>query len=151
LGHQHTELKDVIGRALDTVGSEMQANEIICKCDFSGETVVFVEPTQIEQAIVNLASVAVNAMKNTDGPRELRVSTALQGSHAVLSLSDSSAGIQADVRDAIFDPTYTEKEGGRGIRLAIARTIAQLHGGSLDIASSDAVGTTMFLRLPVAR
>ncbi len=151
LGVQNTELKELVGRALDLIGPEMRANNVTCQCDFSGESVVCVEAPQIEQAIVNLASVAISEMKNTEGPRELRLSAVRQGTHVQLSLSDTSLGIQPDAQDAIFDPTYTAKDGGRGIKLAIARTIAQLHGGSLDIARSDAAGTTMFLRLPVAR
>jgi len=88
-------------------------------------------------------------MKKVQGPRRLNISSTMLDNELVISLSDSGQSIPLEARDAIFDPSYSSKQGGRGIKLAIARTIAQLHGGNLEIARSDDRGTTMLFKLPL--
>jgi signal transduction histidine kinase len=56
----------------------------------------------------------------------------------------------ADVRDRIFEPFFSTKEGGTGLGLAVSKQILQAHGGSIDCQSSPGGGTTFVVRLPKA-
>lgn len=144
----HFDLEDVISGALLMIDADLRACNVDSICDLSAGKVVYADRMQIEHAVSNLISIAVDAMKEVNRPRNLRISSELQDKHLVLAVSDSGLDIPLEARDAIFDPLYTTKQGSRGIKLAIARTIAQLHGGSLEIARYDGCGTTMLLKLP---
>jgi signal transduction histidine kinase len=98
-----------------------------------------------------------NAFKYT--PRGGSVSVALKrrGSDWVCSVSDSGIGVPPDVRGRIFDrffranPTTTanvERSEGAGLGLAIARSILDLHHGTLTLAHSEPGFTTFELSIP---
>jgi signal transduction histidine kinase len=68
-----------------------------------------------------------------------------------LSLRDDGPGIPDGLRNQLFQPFHAStKKDGAGLGLAIARDIAQAHGGSLTLASSSAQGTEFHLDLPGA-
>ena len=65
-------------------------------------------------------------------------------------IRDDGPGIPPEVRDKIFYPFVTTKEGGSGIGLAMARKIIECHHGMIDVAVGERGGTAFTLRLPVA-
>lgn len=145
-----SDLQVIVADALQSLATELSAAKIQCQCDFSLSTLVHANANQVQRAIVSVISIAVEAMKATEGARILTISSTMEDRFCVLSFSDTGKAIPAEARDAIFDPSYTSKQGNRGIKLAIARTIMQLHGGTLDIARSTTDFTTMLLKLPAA-
>lgn len=149
-GEQASDLQAIVLEALDTLAHDLGEASVQSHCNIPAGILVQANAKQIQQAIVNVVSIAVDAMKAVDTPRKLTISGSAQDRYFVLAFSDTGEAIPVDARDAIFDPLYTAKHGNRGIKLAIARTIAQLHGGSLDIARSKTDGTTMLLKLPTA-
>jgi len=108
-------------------------------------------PVQLEQIIVNLL---INGYEAMDGvPRDERVmtinsATTETGNRVYVSVADSGEGIPADKIGRIFDTFYTSKLDGMGLGLALSRSIAENHGGSLRAESSDANGATFYLELP---
>ncbi len=144
------DLQAIVIEALEAIAPDLQDASVQSYCDIPREMLVRGNAKQIQQAIVNVVSIAFDAMKAVDTPRKLTISNATQDKFFVLAFSDTGETIPVGARDAIFDLSYTAKQGHRGVKLAIARTIAQLHGGSLDVARSETDGTTMLLRLPMA-
>lgn len=142
------DLQDVIASALEQLAPDLLEAKVRIDCDLSVGSEVLATARQIEQAIVNLISIAADSMQQTSHQRKISISSTMQDRYLVLSISDTGPSIPSEGRDAIFDPSYTAKEGNKGVKLAIARTIAQLHGGNLEIARSDDEGTTMLLKLP---
>jgi signal transduction histidine kinase len=70
----------------------------------------------------------------------------------VIAISDTGAGIPAEVRDRVFDPFFTTKEVGRGTGqgLAIARSVVvDKHGGTIAFETKVGSGTTFTIRLPL--
>jgi signal transduction histidine kinase len=149
-GEQTSDLQAIVLEALDTLAQDLGEASVQTHCNIPPGILVHANANQIQQAIINVISVAVDAMRAVDTSRKLTVSGSAQDRYFVLALSDTGEAIPVDARDAIFDPLYTVKHGNRGIKLAIARTIAQLHGGSLDIARSKTDGATMLLKIPTA-
>ena len=144
-----TDLQAVVTDTLKVLEADLRTAGIQCQCELSSSILVEADDKQIQQAIMNVVSISVEALKAVDVSRFLRISSSKEDNFCVLSFSNTGEVIPADARDAIFDPSYTAKQGSRGVKLAIARTIAQLHGGTLDIARASTDCTTMLLRLPL--
>lgn len=110
-----------------------------------------VDPEQLRQVFVNLINNAVEAMP--DGG-ELRVAAARQRRTGremlVVTLSDTGPGMPHDVRERIFEPFFTTKAEGTGLGMCIAASIMARHGGTLNLESSDAHGTTWSVCIPLA-
>ncbi|MEN0068217.1 MAG: ATP-binding protein, partial [Myxococcota bacterium] len=64
-----------------------------------------------------------------------------------VAVSDTGAGIDADVREKLFVPFFTTKQGGTGLGLPICRRIVEAHGGELDVHSVSGQGSTFVVRL----
>lgn len=100
-----------------------------------------------------------NAIKYTPGGGTVRVSLQSNGSSCSLAITDTGLGIPAELQPRIFErffradqarSRHAGKNGsGAGLGLAIARWIAELHGGRLVLDSSDQNGTTFVISLPL--
>jgi two-component system nitrogen regulation sensor histidine kinase GlnL len=112
---------------------------------------------QLIQALLNIAR---NAMQAIGGEGRLTIRTrALMNfiigtdSHRLvvsIEFEDDGPGIAADIRDSIFYPLVTDRDGGAGLGLPLAQEIVQRHGGLIEFESEP--GRTVFMvRLPVRR
>lgn len=72
------------------------------------------------------------------------------GRYVRLSVTDTGAGIPADILPRIFDPYFSTKKGARGLGLATTHSIVNKHGGSIEATSTPGKGATFTLWLPVA-
>lgn len=104
---------------------------------------------QLQQIIVNLILNAVHAMEHTPPERrtiQLEVSGRLD--ETVLAIEDMGHGLQPGDEDRVFESFYTTKTTGMGIGLAVCRSIADAHGGSIE-AIALPEGARFELKLPV--
>jgi signal transduction histidine kinase len=119
----------------------------------------FVDPSQLELALMNLVINSRDAMPNGGavsvhlanrrhaGSPELRA-----GRYVVLTVSDNGVGIAADVLPLVLEPFFTTKDVGRGtgLGLSMAYGFAKQSGGLLQISSTVGAGTSVELWLPKA-
>jgi signal transduction histidine kinase len=110
---------------------------------------VRVDPLQLEQALLEIVSNAIDAMPR--GGR-LRIGASANGSHAdaarvTLEVQDTGPGIPPQVLPSICEPFFTTRPEGTGLGLAIAKRYVEQNGGTLEISSSSG-GTTVRVRLP---
>lgn len=117
-------------------------------------------PHWIETDGVKLRQIASNLISNAlkftaSGAVDVRLSVTDDGRNLRLSVGDSGIGIAAEKLEAVFEPFVQGDEsiarcyGGTGLGLAIARQLAQLLGGTLDLASRAGTGSTFTLVLPL--
>lgn len=111
------------------------------------------DPLRIRQVFVNLVA---NAIRYTPQPGRIWVTASLEGTEAVVQVSDQGVGIAPDMLDRIFE-MFTQvrtpsSNGGLGVGLALVKTIIELHGGSVQ-ARSEGVGkgSEFTVRLPLRR
>ena len=123
---------------------------------------VLVDPTQLEQVIVNLVINARDAMPDggtlTIRTCAIEVTTAetdlasgmTAGPYLELAVSDTGVGIQPGVRDHIFEPFFTTKGPGKGTGLGLSMVdgIVRQSGGHVSVQSEPGVGSTFRIRLP---
>ena len=120
-------------------------------------------PLVVEADREELRRVCINLLKNAlqaipaDRTPTIHVATMKQAptaSHpqgcAELTVRDNGTGISTDERDKIFQPNFSTKTSGTGLGLAIAhKTITELEG-SITFTTTEGVGTTFRIRLPLA-
>jgi signal transduction histidine kinase len=106
--------------------------------------------SQIDQVFLNLLA---NAAQAIDGEGEITIETRLDGGMAVITITDSGAGLAPDVIGRIFDPFFTTKPVGEGtgLGLSISYEIVKKHRGEVTAASPPGGGAVFTVRLPVAR
>ena len=108
--------------------------------------------TRLRQVLTNLIE---NAVKYSPEGGEVRVSAAAANGAVEIAVRDSGPGIPRDQQGRIFEKFgRADVEGGSkpgtGLGLFIARSIAEAHGGSLDVSSGGEPGATFVLTLPAA-
>ncbi len=102
---------------------------------------------KLRQALRNLLVNAADAMGNK-GPLKLILD--FDEGEIVATVSDSGPGISSEVRQKVLDPFFTTRAEGTGLGLALVSTIAQLHGGNVQIHSepSPLGGAQISLHIP---
>jgi PAS domain S-box-containing protein len=106
----------------------------------------------LNQVFLNLIVNAADAIADTGEPGIIGVTTALDGNHAVIAISDTGGGIPDGVLSKIFDPFFTTKDVGRGSGqgLPLVRAVVQEgHAGTLTVDTAVGTGTTFTIRLPI--
>jgi signal transduction histidine kinase len=108
---------------------------------------VSVDPVQIGQVILNLATNAVQAIA-ARGTVTLTVER--NGAGVRLAVSDTGGGIAPEDRDKVFEPLFTTKARGIGLGLAVSRALTESNQGRLTLERTSPEGTTFVLELPAA-
>ena len=105
---------------------------------------------QLQQLLLNLIVNAADAMEAIPvSERQLTISTARSGLQIQLCVADRGPGIAAGEMENVFDPFWSTKAGGMGMGLAICRTIALAHGGSLASSNTPGGGAVFCVLLPL--
>ncbi|WP_122553839.1 ATP-binding protein [Pseudomonas viridiflava] len=142
------ELKDLIERSLGPM--------IVVEVDIPDSLpAVFVDPHQLELAILNLTVNARDALE--DGGR-VKISARADslktrtGNHVRLTVSDNGCGMSEDTLKHCVEPFYSTKGVGKGtgLGLSMVQGLALQSGGEFDIRSKPGQGTEVTLWLPVA-
>ncbi len=110
---------------------------------------VQVDPVQIEQALLEIISNAIDAMPQ-GGRLGIRASVdgkSEAGKLVMIDITDTGSGIPASVLPSVCEPFFTTREEGTGLGLAIAKRYVDQNGGRLNIESRPG-STTVSLWLP---
>jgi len=144
--HLLQEVRDLLARSLEKSAIRLDVEP-------SNPIWVSADHQQIKQVIINLVQNAAESICR-NGTITLRAhasNEALDGGLApvaILSLTDTGAGISPEVEKRMFDPFFTTKEGGTGLGLAVAARIVAAHGGILRYRTRLNQGTTFEIVLP---
>ena len=117
-----------------------------------GSLAVNGDVSQLDRVVMNLLS---NAAKFTSPGGRIRVTAARDGDAAVISVSDTGIGIPDKDKDALFSRFFRASNAvrrsipGTGLGLTIVGTIVAEHGGEVAVHSTEGVGTTVTVRLPL--
>ena len=123
------------------------------------------DPTQVHQLLINLCTNAADAMrehggilsvelgaKTLDGAEPAIQADIPPGRYVVLTVADTGAGMDPQVKERIFDPFFTTKSVGRGtgMGLSVVHGIVSGHGGFIQVESEPGRGTVFYVYLPAS-
>lgn len=145
----HSNIKDIINRAVKLMAHHFKINNIAIKLNFpSDDLYTECDAQRIEQALIAILVNAVEAM--TEGGT-ITISVAKELDNAVIRISDEGKGIPPEVLPHIFEPFFTTKDKVKdtGLGLAVVYGIIQQHGGKVLVEQTSINGTTFKLSLPI--
>jgi C4-dicarboxylate-specific signal transduction histidine kinase len=143
----NTAIREVIGL---TRGEALKTGVAVRTELAGGLPLIQGDRVQLQQVMLNLIVNAIEAMSGMDeGPRELLISTAKEGSDVRVAVRDWGPGLAPAEFERLFEAFYTTKPSGLGLGLSICRSIVEAHGGRLWASANAPRGATFQLALPI--
>lgn len=155
----HALLEEVASLLTHSVGPDIR---IRCRLAAT-EAAVFAEPAQLQNALLNLAVNARDAMpdggelafetENEEVPAEAARDLEVKpGTYLKLSVRDTGVGIEPELLERVFEPFFTTKDigAGSGLGLPAVHGTLRAHGGAYRLYSAVGSGTTFVAYLPLA-
>lgn len=145
------DLAEAIHSALVSIRPTAHAAGITLEQHSAGPVPVLVDPERIGQLLDNLLS---NAIKYSPAGSTVSVHARTEAGQVVVEVHDQGHGISPADRDLVFDPFYRSESArqssvpGAGLGLSMVKAIAERHGGTIKLRSTEGQGTTAELRLP---
>jgi len=150
----------LISSTVELLKHGLPENIVISKGTATGEVALWGNFNQLQQALVNLAVNAQQAMpeggklemgrETVAGPRRGGPAGQEAVPWVVFTVQDNGKGMTREVRERIFEPFFTTKppSQGGGLGLAIVHSIVKMHGGEIEVQSAPGAGTTFRLLFP---
>jgi two-component system sensor histidine kinase SenX3 len=143
---------DLIKEALDQGRTTADSRQITLTFQESKDATILGDRDQLTMAIHNLIE---NAVNYSPADTKVAISTNIQGGIISISVADQGIGIPEAEVERIFerfyrvDPARSRETGGTGLGLSIVKHIVTKHGGEISVWSSENVGSTFSIRLPI--
>ena len=145
-----TDINELCEKALRALADQVDLSTIVVERQFDQtlpETMV--DPHQLQQAFINIALNAYQAMMSDRGEGKLVVETKQDDGVIQIAFHDDGPGIPQEYRGRIFDPFFTTKEHGAGLGLSLAYGVITEHGGKVSAHSTPGGGTTFLIEVPI--
>jgi len=152
LEKQPTDLAKVIDESLRLVSGRAEIASVKVVDNSHDLPTLEADKRAIKQVMLNLLS---NAIKFTPAGGTIEVESVTEPGMVAITVADSGIGIPAHALPKIGRPfeqvesQHSKKHKGTGLGLALSRSLVEMHGGTLKIASTEGVGTQVTFTLPV--
>jgi signal transduction histidine kinase len=151
--HSRHQMAEIIADTLVLVRLKLAQSNIRVSFEPPAQSVVVEgHKGQLQQVILNLI---INSMQAMPDGGEITIRLAPEHgepfSHAVLDVVDTGTGIPDAIRERIFDSFLSGRPDGTGLGLAIAKRVLLGHNGDIELVNSSHAGTTLRVRIPLAR
>jgi len=169
-------LEPIIRKVIELAGEPLRESRVTVEVQVAPRlATVYLDADLVTQVLLNLTLNAVQAMpeggtlryevrlarrrlpprgpgrRAGDSPRARERRGAGWQRFLQVRVSDTGSGIPRGLFPKLFDPFFTTKARGTGLGLAICQTIMHEHGGTIEIASREAKGTTVLLGFPLEK
>lgn len=145
-------INSIINDVLNLMNSVIVFRNTSIKLDLDQKkALIYGDPIQIQQVLINLLTNALDAIEENDADmRTINISTRFDDSQGfIISISDSGIGIANDKLNEIFEPFHSSKSKGIGLGLALCKLIVESHQGKIWAENNTTRGSTFSILLPV--
>ncbi|MDX6386165.1 MAG: two-component system, NtrC family, sensor histidine kinase HydH [Blastocatellia bacterium] len=157
------DLNYLIDSSLELVADRIKEKETPVEKDFAAGPISGKwDEEQLREVFVNLIANAIDAsepkspvrirtelVEQNSSSRAMAAPVRTRGERIRILIEDHGAGMSEKTRARLFEPFFTTKKRGTGLGLSIVRQILDLHGGSIEVESEQAKGTTFRIELPL--
>lgn len=149
---ERVDLAEVVAELVRDIQPLAQSRGVALEAE-AGPAPVEADRARLRQLVMILVD---NAVKYTPAGGSVKVGSRKVGKRVELVVADTGPGIAPEHHARIFDRFYrvdtarARKDGGTGLGLPIARWIAEVHGGQIQVDSATGRGATFTVRLPAA-
>lgn len=144
-------MNSVMRETVSLIRNELNISKT--KIDFELEKdiqLISADKIQIQQVILNLIQNAMEAMQSTDQrQRRINIQTKSLQKALEITFTDTGPGFSKDMIHKVFEPFFTTKAHGRGMGLAICRSIIEAHGGQFTINPNTNTRSHIRFVLPI--
>ncbi len=153
LRKQTLDVRTVVEQAVESVRSALEEQQHALEVRLPRRPLaVHGDPTRVEQVLVNLLT---NAARFTPPGGRIEVEAAARDGRVVLTVRDNGIGMSAELLANVFEPFAQSEQspdraaGGLGIGLSLAKSITEIHGGSIEARSEgEGRGSEFVVTLP---
>ena len=142
---------DLVEDIIDLFQDRAKTQQITLTANLSAPASICGNPDQIRRLIMNLL---MNALQFTPSGRRVEIRVQQQAHHVLIQVEDEGPGIAVEHHDAVFERFWqadSSRQGSNsGLGLSIARSIAQVHGGSIEVQAAKTGGCLMVVELPTS-
>src|SRR4051794_33674448 len=147
LDRKPTELNQLLDELVDFFSPQAALQRVQLRLRKTDNPIIAnVDPKLIKQAVLNLMLNAMQAMPNGG---EMILSASNHDRDAIIDIIDTGSGIPPEAQAKIFQAYYSTKKGGTGLGLAMAKRIAEEHGGQLSVRSEMGKGSDFSIQIPM--
>ncbi len=146
---EHQDLNEVIREAVVLMREEAPSTISLALHLPQEPLVVQADREELKRIYINLIKNALEALID-DAAGTITVTASRKDGQAVSRVSDTGRGIAPEVKDRIFEPSFSTKTSGTGLGLAIAKQCIADYGGTIGFRARDARGTEFFILLPLS-
>jgi signal transduction histidine kinase len=147
---ERTTLRDLLDEVAALTEPLARERGLAFRVQHADGTELVTDVPKVRQILLNLLT---NAVKFTE-EGEVELGFEEDQDHVRLLVRDTGPGIDPENQERIFDPFWqvahpqTRRTGGTGLGLSVARRLARLMGGDLDVRSAPGQGSTFIVELP---
>lgn len=154
LKREDLDLRGPVQYAVETLQNDFRAKQQMLEVELpDGPLIASVDETRIAQILINLLS---NSLKFTPPGGTVKIKLAERSGAAVLTVRDTGVGIEPDLLPQLFTMFFQTNEPpkgmktGLGVGLAVAKVLAELHGGTIEAYSAgEGKGAEFTVLLPM--
>lgn len=151
LRREPVQVTQVLNDCLSLVQDRLAGRKIEVGRRYDADVPVsLLDPRELRKAFLNLLLNAVEAL-GTSGTLSVAVSHEPRERMIQVTVEDSGCGMSEETLSRVFDLFFTTKSDGTGLGMAIAKSVVDLHGGQMDIASWPGRGTRVRVLLPAGQ
>jgi two-component system sensor histidine kinase SenX3 len=149
---QSLSINELLKEALDQCRTTAESRRIALNYSETADAKVLGDRDQLTMAVHNLIE---NAINYSPPDTQVSILTSIEKNIVTISVADQGIGIPDSEIERIFerfyrvDPARSRETGGTGLGLSIVKHIVSKHGGEISVWSSENVGSTFSIRLPI--
>ncbi|MRX71546.1 GHKL domain-containing protein [Bacillus lacus] len=135
-----------------------QSDSILANCSIEylqnvSDQIVSIDIKQIKQVLLNIIKNAIEAIQESGKPElgSIVISSEEKNGSIVISIADNGIGMSDHTKEKLFSVFFTTKNRGTGIGLAVCNEIVSSHQGTIEFSSTQGLGSTFYIKLPVVQ
>ncbi|MDP3768625.1 MAG: ATP-binding protein, partial [Dehalococcoidia bacterium] len=149
-----TALNQIVREAAELLAYQLRMDNVEVLFELADSLpILWADPHQLHQVVVNLVGNAHHALRNGSRPRRITIRTGYDvvAHRVALTIADNGPGIPPEIVDRIFEPFFTTKPPGEGtgLGLSLCRGIIASHGGTMRVEPAPGKGASFIIELPL--